>query len=83
MEPREAERSQGLVKFLVRTAFRGEPLFRSSRPDFIETRTNIFQRPAQDPNCSGLPDRTSLRHAFPLTFHTQPIIVPVFQTGLH
>ena len=61
MEPREAERSQGLVKFLVRTAFRGEPLFRSSRPDFIETRTNIFQRPAQDPNCSGLPDRTSLR----------------------
>ena len=40
VEPREAERSQGLVKFLVRTAFRGEPLFRSSRPDFIEiTRT--------------------------------------------
>ena len=38
VEPREAERSQGLVKFLVRTAFRGEPLFRSSRPDFIETR---------------------------------------------
>jgi len=37
VEPREAERSQGLVKFLVRTAFRGEPLFRSSRPDFIET----------------------------------------------
>ena len=32
-----AERSQTLVKLLVRTAFRGEPLFRSFRPDFIET----------------------------------------------
>ena len=32
-----AERSQVLVKFLVRTASRGEPLFRSSRPDYIET----------------------------------------------
>ena len=31
------ERSQTLVKSLVRTAFRGEPLFRSLRPDFIET----------------------------------------------
>ena len=38
-EPRETERSQRLVKFLVRTAFRGEPLFRSLRPDFIETST--------------------------------------------
>ena len=33
-----AERSQVLVKFLVRTASRGELLFRSSRPDYIETR---------------------------------------------
>ena len=33
----ETERSQTLVKSLVRTAFRGEPLFRSLRPDFIET----------------------------------------------
>ena len=32
-----AERSQVLVKFLVGTASRGEPLFRSSRPDYIET----------------------------------------------
>ena len=36
-----AERSQVLVKFLVRTASRGEPLFRSSRPDYIET--DIFE----------------------------------------
>ena len=32
-----AERSQVLVKFLVKAAFRGEPLFRPSRPDSIET----------------------------------------------
>ena len=32
-----AERSQTLVKSLVRTASRGERLFRSPRPDFIET----------------------------------------------
>ena len=32
-----AESSQVLVKFLVKAAFRGEPLFRPSRPDFIET----------------------------------------------
>ena len=35
--PRDAERSQALVKFLAKVAFRGEPLFRSSRPDSIET----------------------------------------------
>ena len=35
--PGGAESSQVLVKFLVRTASRGEPLFRSSRPDYIET----------------------------------------------
>ena len=28
-----------LVKSLVKAAFRGEPLFRPSRPDFIETST--------------------------------------------
>lgn len=33
----ETQRSPTLVKSLVRTAFRGEPLFRSLRPDFIET----------------------------------------------
>ena len=32
-----AERSQVLVKFLVKAAFRGEPLFRPTRPDSIET----------------------------------------------
>ena len=35
--PGGAESSQVLVKSLVKAAFRGEPLFRSSRPDFIET----------------------------------------------
>ena len=35
--PGDAESSQVLVKSLVKAAFRGEPLFRSSRPDFIET----------------------------------------------
>ena len=37
-----AERSQVLVKSLVRTASRGEPLFRSSRPDYIETLFLLF-----------------------------------------
>ncbi len=32
-----AKRSQKLVKSLVKAAFRGEPLFRPSRPDSIET----------------------------------------------
>ena len=35
-----AESSQVLVKFLVKAAFRGEPLFRPSRPDFIETKSS-------------------------------------------
>ena len=35
--PGGAESSQVLVKSLVKAAFRGELLFRSSRPDFIET----------------------------------------------
>ena len=35
--PRDAERSRALVKFLAKVAFRGELLFRSSRPDSIET----------------------------------------------
>ena len=83
-EPRETERSQRLVKFLVRTAFRGEPtcsglpdrtslrpvdlpygrvddemLFRSSRPDFIETLAGKDDE-YLEMRCSGLPDRTSL-----------------------
>ena len=46
----ETQRSQTLVKSLVRTAFRGEPLFRSLRPDFIETESSFaeeFQAPSQ------------------------------------
>ncbi len=39
--PRDAERSQALVKFLAKVAFRGELLFRSSRPDSIETRSRF------------------------------------------
>ena len=35
--PGGAESSQVLVKFLVKAAFRGELLFRPSRPDSIET----------------------------------------------
>ena len=42
-----AERSQVLVKFLVRTASRGEPLFRSSRPDYIETSCRFASRSSQ------------------------------------
>ena len=55
-----AERSQKLVKSLVRTAFRGEPLFRSPRPDFIETMSASGSCLASN-YCSGLQDRTSLR----------------------
>ena len=42
--PGDAESSQVLVKSLVKAAFRGEPLFRSSRPDFIETLQILVQR---------------------------------------
>ena len=42
--PGDAESSQVLVKSLVKAAFRGEPLFRPSRPDFIETALESFQR---------------------------------------
>ena len=47
--PGGAESSQVLVKSLVKAAFRGELLFRPSRPDFIETgcqlwRLKIFSR---------------------------------------
>ena len=39
-----AESSQVLVKFLVKAAFRGEPLFRPSRPDFIETAIPLMEK---------------------------------------
>ena len=61
-----------------------EPLFRSSRPDYIET---LY--PGRDwrpswAHCSGLPDRTTLRPDVPSgRSHTPARIVPVFQTGLH
>ena len=77
--PRDAERSQALVKFLAKVAFRGEPLFRSSRPDSIETAL-----PAQTPrsgyqNCSGLLGRTPLRHyVAPVIVVWDGQIVPVF-----
>ena len=37
-------------------------LFRSSRPDYIETRTQPVASSQQATDCSGLPDRTTLRH---------------------
>ena len=39
----------------------GNKLFRSSRPDFIETETKKERLVADEANCSGLPGRTSLR----------------------
>lgn len=81
---RGAERSQVLVKFLVRTASRGEPLFRSSRPDYIETQ--YLPRPCR---CwphglfrSSRPDfiETSYRQVLRRVFGR---VVPVFQTGLY
>ena len=44
MGPGYAESSQVLVKSLVKAAFRGEPLFRPSRPDFIETVISVSTR---------------------------------------
>ena len=38
------------------------PLFRSSRPDYIETSQRLFRRFGGF-DCSGLPDRTTLRLA--------------------
>ena len=50
-----------LVKFLVKAAFLGEPLFRPSRPDFIETYTSLVPSCWARRHCSGLLGRTSLR----------------------
>ena len=81
-----AERSQVLVKFLVRTASRGELLFRSSGPDYIETKRSVMNttKSVVRTHCSGLPDRTTLRQAAgdPIETHGK-LIVPVFRTGLH
>ena len=60
-----AERSQTLVKSLVRTAFRGEPgLFRSPRPDFIAHAHRRGESRAHRRDCSGLQDRTSLHRPY-------------------
>ena len=60
-------------------------LFRSSRPDFIETLVERVH--AVDParNCSGLPGRTSLRREYSWADSERlaDCIVPVFQAGLH
>ena len=56
-----AERSQVLVKFLVKAAFRGEPLFRPSRPDSIETLSVSKYTPDTYTDCSGHLGRTPLR----------------------
>ena len=42
-------------------------MFRSSRPDFIETHPHEYRTRGQGPNCSGLPGRTSLRRGIPLS----------------
>ena len=59
--PGDAESSQVLVKSLVKAAFRGEPLFRPSRPDFIETQPGLGYPGWGMVDCSGLLGRTSLR----------------------
>ena len=81
---RGAERSQVLVKFLVRTASRGEPLFRSSRPDYIETFCLVVF-PSQLPQLfrSSRPDYIETNLLAKPRSHMSLCIVPVFQTGLH
>ena len=59
-------------------------LFRSSRPDFIETGGWVAARTGGQVHCSGLPGRTSLRHvAHRRQVECRGCIVPVFQAGLH
>ena len=62
----------------------GGTLFRSSRPDFIETDTDLNGLVEHALYCSGLPGRTSLRlqQSTALRIRLQEI-VPVFQAGLH
>ena len=57
-------------------------LFRSSRPDYIETNGQSLSQHHLT-NCSGLPDRTTLRPTKNRDGCESPDIVPVFQTGLH
>ena len=62
----------------------GGTLFRSSRPDFIETDTDLNGLVEHALYCSGLPGRTSLRHiGRGLEIYLIGPIVPVFQAGLH
>ena len=60
----------------------GVGLFRSSRPDYIETNM-IFAARRWVVYCSGLPDRTTLRPKIARTRPEITLIVPVFQAGLH
>ena len=79
-----AERSQVLVKFLVRTASRGELLFRSSGPDYIETSlTSSLSVLSVVLFRSSGPDyiETSLVKCIRELLVGR--IVPVFRTGLH
>ena len=39
-------------------------LFRSSRPDYIETFFSSRASETLSGDCSGLPDRTTLRHTY-------------------
>jgi len=57
-------------------------LFRSSRPDYIET-ANPPADEAAYVDCSGLPGRTTLRRQTELLVDCGGNIVPVFQAGLH
>ena len=58
-------------------------LFRSSRPDYIETWVMQWLLLGLVSDCSGLPDRATLRPKGGRGMKLQPDIVPVFQTGLH
>ena len=79
-----AERSQKLVKSLVRTAFRGEPLFRSLRPDFIETRPSEVKKPALLLALFRSLRPDFIETVFLLLFSDfYALIVPVSKTGLH
>ena len=78
MGPGYVESSQVLVKSLVKAAFRGEPLFRPSRPDFIETTRTRMGRSQMLDHCSGHLGRTSLRHTS-LSENICDLLSPLFR----
>ena len=69
--PGDAESSQVLVKSLVKAAFRGEPLSRPSRPDFIETLSSTHP---------GLLEEILFRPSRPDFIETMCVFGRVFQT---